>query len=154
MLRTGTSVKDDAARRQSILLQLFVLSQVTGQVVERIVDGTAITPNEFAVHSSVAALGPMTPTELSRHLGTPPTTLSAIIARLVEKGELRRRRNPDDGRSYVLEATARGRRTHERNAAALSTSLRRLHADLEGEAENVLAALHRLEAALRLQLGD
>ena len=139
-------------RRQSILLQLFVLSQVAGAVVEEIVAGSGITPNEFAVHSTVAALGPLTPTELSRHLGTPPTTLSTIIGRLVDKGQLRRRPNPEDGRSYVLEATARGRRTQERNGAALAAVLRRLDADLDGGSQEVLDALHRVEAALRKQL--
>src|SRR5262249_33005926 len=125
-------------RRESILLQLFVLSQVTTAVVEEIVAGSGITPNEFAVNSTVAALGPLTPTELSRHLGTPPTTLSTIIARLVEKGQLRRRPNPDDGRSYVLEATARGRSTQERTGAALAAVLRQLDADLGGGSQEVL----------------
>ncbi len=134
-----------------MLLQIFVLSQVTGALVEEIVEGSGIAGNEFAVHSTVTALGPLTPTELARHLGTPPTTLSATIARLVEKGQLRRRRNPEDGRSYVLEATARGRRTQERNGARLSAALRRLESDLD-DAPGVLDALHRLEAALRLQL--
>jgi DNA-binding MarR family transcriptional regulator len=139
-------------RRQSILLQLFVLSQVAGAVVEEVVAGTGITPNEFAVHSTVAALGPITPTELARHLGAPPTTLSTLIARLVEKGQLRRRPNPEDGRSYVLEATARGRSTQERAGAALSAVLARLDAELGGDSEAMIDVLHRLEAALRQQL--
>jgi DNA-binding MarR family transcriptional regulator len=156
MLRDRSIVKDEAppVRRQSILLQLFVLSQVTGALVDELVAESGITPNEFAVHSTVAVLGPLTPTELSRLLGTPPTTLSAIIARLVDKGLLKRRRHPEDGRSYVLETTARGRRTQERNGAALAAALQQLDVDLEGDSQAILDALHRLEAALRRQLSD
>jgi DNA-binding MarR family transcriptional regulator len=51
------------------------------------------------------------PSELARRLGVPATTLSATIALLVARGELRRARHPSDGRSYVLELTARGRKT-------------------------------------------
>jgi hypothetical protein len=51
----------------------------------------------------------------------------------------------------VLEATARGRRTQQRNGARLFAVLRRLEADLD-DAPGLLDALHRLEAALRLQL--
>ena len=58
----------------------------------------------------------------------------------------------DDGRSYVLEATARGRSTQARAGAALAAVLERLDAELGGDSDAVLDALHRLEAALRQQL--
>src|SRR4051812_49819504 len=84
MMRSRTTVKP------GLLLQPFVLSQLGGLLIEQMVEGTEITPSEFALTSWVNVNGDATPTELSRDLGLAPTTLSAMIERLVRKGQLRR----------------------------------------------------------------
>jgi DNA-binding MarR family transcriptional regulator len=126
-----------------------VVAQLVGRVVGDVVAPTGLSATEHAVQSSVAALESVTPTELARRLGVPPTTLSATIAQLVDRGELRRARHPDDGRSYVLELTAKGRRTQERNGQATQAVVQQLRDLLDGDDAEVLAALHRLEEALR-----
>src|SRR5262249_4522631 len=105
MMRNRSIVKRDL--QPGLLLQPFVVAQLVGRVVPDAVAPTGLSATEHAVQSSVAALGSVTPTELAKRLGVPPTTLSTTIAQLVDRGELRRARHPDDGRSYVLELTAK-----------------------------------------------
>src|SRR4051794_24960866 len=98
MVRTRSTVK----AQPGLLLQPFVLSQLTGVLIGGVVEGSDVTGPEFAVTSWLAVVDGATPTELSRDLGMAATTLSAMIDRLVRKGQVRRVRHPEDGRSYVL----------------------------------------------------
>ena len=102
MIRNRTTVKP------GLFLQPFVVSQLSGTLIEQIVEGSEVTASEYAVTSWLNVVGSATPGELSRELGMSPTTLSAMIERLVRKKQVRRVRHPEDGRSYVLEPTAQG----------------------------------------------
>jgi DNA-binding MarR family transcriptional regulator len=149
MLRDRTTVK----LQPGLFLQPFVVSQLTGAIMSRVVEGSGITSSEFAVTSSVAVFESVTPTELARTLGLSPTTLSAMVDRLVRKGQLRRVRHPEDGRSYVLELTPAGQATNGRNVKRFAAELQTLRGNLEGDSDEALDAMRRLEAALRQTLG-
>jgi DNA-binding MarR family transcriptional regulator len=146
MMRSRTTVKP------GLLLQPVVLSQLAGRLVEDVIAGSGVVGVEYAVASWLGARGPATPGELARELGMAPTTLSAVIERLVQKRQVRRVANPADGRSYLLELTAKGKATNARNAARLGELLERVRADLEADEEDVLAAMRVLEDALRRAL--
>jgi len=75
-----------------------------------------------------------------------------MIDRLVAKKQVRRVRHPEDGRSYVLEPTAKGKATNARNGKRFEWTIERLRANLDGDAEEILDAMRRLEAALRATL--
>ena len=152
MVRSRSIVKRDL--EPGLLLEPFIVAQLVGRVVTGAVAPSGLSSTEHAVQSSVAALGSVTPTELAKRLGVPPTTLSTTIAQLVDRGELRRVDHPNDGRSYVLELTARGRRTQARNGAGGQAALRRVIELLEGQDGEVLASLRRLESALRAYLAE
>ena len=147
MIRNRTTVKP------GLLLQPFVVSQLAGALVSEIVEGSEVTASEYAVTSWLNVVGGATPGDLARELGLSPTTLSAMIDRLVAKKQVRRVRHPEDGRSYVLEPTARGKKTNARNAERFGAVMRRVTASLEGDPEEILEAMRRLEAALRAGLG-
>ena len=150
MMRNRSTVKLEPG----LFLQPFVVSQLIGTVLEDVVEGSGITASEFAVTSSINILGSVTPTELARTLGLSPTTLSAMIERLVRKGQVERLRNPDDGRSYVLEPTAPGKATQ----AAIGVRFRKAIVEVRGhlgeDADGVLTALRRLEGALRATIAS
>lgn len=148
MVRSRTTVKP------GLLLQPFVLSQLTGALIEQMLEGTDITPSEFALTSWLNVNGDATPTELSRDLGLAPTTLSAMIERLVRKGHLRRVRHPDDGRSYVLTTTAKGRATQAEVTGRFLPILGRIREHLDADEQQVLAVLRILEEALRSTLAE
>lgn len=147
-MRNRTTVK----LQPGLFLQPFVVSQLVGAVIEDVVEGSGISGSEFAVTSSINVLGSVTPTELARTLGLSPTTLSATIDRLVRKGEARRTRHPDDGRSYVLELTAQGKATNAQIARRFSKAIGEVRGHLDGDPDEVLAALRLLEDALRRTL--
>lgn len=147
MVRARTTVKP------GLLLQPVVLSQLAGRLVDEVIAGSEVVGVEFAVASWLGVRERATPTELSRDLGMAPTTLSAVIDRLVRKGQVRRVPNPDDGRSYLLQLTARGKATNARNGARFGAVIARVRAELERDEEDVLETMRALEAALRRALG-
>jgi len=51
-----------------------------------------------------------------------------MIDRLVAKKQVRRVRHPEDGRSYVLEPTAKGKATNARNGKRFERTIERLRA--------------------------
>ena len=115
----------------------------------QVVEGSDVTAPEYALTSWLAVQRSATPSQLADELGLAPTTLSAMIDRLVQKGQIRRIPHPDDGRSYLLELTARGQKTNVRNSRRLERVLTDLRAELDADPEEILEALRRLEAALR-----
>jgi DNA-binding MarR family transcriptional regulator len=146
MIRNRTTVKP------GLFLQPFVVSQLSGTLIEQIVEGSEVTASEYAVTSWLNVVGSATPGELSRELGMSPTTLSAMIERLVRKKQVRRTRHPEDGRSYVLELTARGKATNARNGERFLVWMTTVREELEGDPEESLDGMRRLEAALRATL--
>lgn len=145
-MRNRTTVKP------GLFLQPFVVSQLSGALIAEIVAGSEVTASEYALTSWLNVVGSATPGELARDLGLSPTTLSAMIDRLVAKKQVRRVRHPEDGRSYVLEPTAKGKATNARNGKRFQQTLERLREHLDGDPEEVLAAMRSLEVALRLTL--
>jgi DNA-binding MarR family transcriptional regulator len=69
----------------------------------------------------------MTPTALAQRLGMGPSTTSALIRRLLDRGHVQQRPNPGDGRSYLLDLTEEGRAAF----AAAQPAFRALVADIE-----------------------
>ena len=100
--------------KPGLFLQPFVVAQLSGAMIEAVVEGSEVTASEYAVTSWINVVGGATPTELAEDLGLAPTTLSAMIDRLVRKKQLRRVRHPEDGRSYRLELTPKGKATNAR----------------------------------------
>src|SRR3954462_202602 len=148
MIRNRTTVKP------GLFLQPFVVSQLSGRLIEEVVEGSDVTPAEYAVTSWLNVVGTATPGEISRQLGITPTTLSAMIERLVRKKEGRRARNPEDGRSYILEPTAKGKATNTRNGKRFQKTLAALMENLEAEPDELLEAMRKLEHGLRRTLND
>jgi DNA-binding MarR family transcriptional regulator len=96
--------------RPSLLLQVFALDQRAGALMRNALAAAPLRGDEFAVYSALRVLQPTTPTALGRQVGMRPTTLSSYLARMTAAGHLKRRRNPDDGRSSLVSLTAKGER--------------------------------------------
>jgi DNA-binding MarR family transcriptional regulator len=150
MVRDRSTVK----LTPGLFLQPYILDQLVGGLMQRIVGPSAVTGSEFAVTSCLDSVGPTTPSSLADLLGLSPTTLSATIDRLVRKGQLRRVSNPEDGRSYLLELTDAGHATNRDNFGRFKVEMDAVRANLEGDADEILAAMRVLEAALRKTLAD
>jgi DNA-binding MarR family transcriptional regulator len=92
----------------NLALDLFVVDQHLGSLMDASLAGTGVTGTLFAVYSQLA-VGPRTPGQLSEVLGIRPTTLSGYLATMARSGHTARVRNERDGRSSLISLTGAGR---------------------------------------------
>lgn len=94
----------------------------------------------FLLH--LAEAGPMTITELSRHLDRAPSTLSEMVDHLAEKDLIRREPDPEDRRRALIWLTAHGREVQAREMCALDREhLRRAAGQLTPDRRALLSDL-------------
>ena len=136
-------------RGRNVLFRLYILGQLTNDLVDTAMYKVKLNPNEFALASAIRATQPVTPGALSTLLGTPPTTLSSQLARLQRRKEIKRRRNPEDGRSSLIELTKQGEKNVLAAMPALRESVARVSEHLDYSVAELDLALDRLEDALR-----
>ena len=67
-----------------------------------------LTPRQFALLAMVYDEEGLTQTELVDRTGIDRSTLADIIARLLSRGLIQRRRAKDDGRAYAVKLSAQG----------------------------------------------
>lgn len=139
--------------REGPLLQVYVAGQLAGDLLREEL-GTTITGERFALLSVIGALGPITPSDLARRLGMAPTTVSTWLARLEADGSARRRPNPRDGRSQLIELTTAGREELQRAMPDFRRAVARVRAALGEDLDEVLNGLDRLVAGLRATLAE
>lgn len=108
----------------------------------------------FLLH--LAEAGPMSLTELSRHLNRAASTLSEMVDHLEAKDLVRREPDPEDGRRTLIWLTAHGREVQAREMYALDRDhLRRAAARLDPERRARLTeALAELISALKFERPD
>jgi DNA-binding MarR family transcriptional regulator len=105
----------------------------------------------FLLH--LAEAGPMTLTELSRHLDRAPSTLSEMVDHLEAKDLIRREPDPADRRRALIWLTAHGREIQAREMYALDRDhLRRVAERLPPDrAALLITLLGELVAALKTE---
>lgn len=95
--------------------------------------------------------GPATPSELADRLALARSTVSRLLERLETEGWVRRRRDPDDGRSSQVVLSASGQRTAARVLRARHARLAVLMANIDGsDRADVVRALRLLAEAARV----
>jgi DNA-binding MarR family transcriptional regulator len=99
-------------------------------LVDRELAADGVESNGYAVLSLMGVRGPSRLTELAEELGMPLTTASDVVRRLEGRKLARRMPNPDDGRSFLFELTARGDREWRRGWGALQRIQEKLQAEL------------------------
>jgi DNA-binding MarR family transcriptional regulator len=139
--------------RPSILWELFVAYQRTGQLISAALADTETPADDYAIYSRLATHGPKTPTELARDLGIPRSTLMLRFRRLGERGHATQVPNPLDGRSSLLTLTPDGRRVQQaslpRFRAVFADVARALEKPPEEVAEAIADLARAAEAVLQ-----
>lgn len=105
--------------------------------------GRSLTEHQASVLDHLDATRPTPMLKLAEHMGVGASAISIMVARLVSRGFIMRRRDPRDGRSVLLTLSPAGQRVKDQNTVLdpqLVAQMFRLMApgDLE-------AALHGLE---------
>ena len=131
-----------------LFLDIFRLNQLTGAVIERQVSELGIPAYLFGLLAQIHRLEPVTPSAISQATGIATTTLRDNVQRLVDRGLIERAANPEDGRSYLIELTARGVRLLQAADPALLEAYLALERRLPRESAEYEQRLAELDSAL------
>jgi DNA-binding MarR family transcriptional regulator len=102
-----------------LLLLLVAANQRMTQLVDLELAADGVDSNGYAMLSLIGVRGRARLTEIAAELGMPLTTASDVMRRLESRGHVRRTPNPDDGRSFLFELSAKGDREWRRGWGAL-----------------------------------
>lgn len=131
-----------AARALDNLRRLVRALRVSSHAIER---KAAVTGAQLFVLRELAAGPEVSIRRLAARTLTDPSSVSVVVARLVERGLVARRRDPADGRRVVLSLTRRGRallaRAPEPVQVRLVAAIRALPASRLRPFDQVLAQL-------------
>jgi DNA-binding MarR family transcriptional regulator len=143
------------ARGRNVAYSLLIVYGLVGQLLEEELRKVGLADNDLGLLSAIGVGGgAVTPTMLAEHLGRPPTTLTTRIARLVDRGLVRRVQHPVDRRSYMLQLTESGHQEWKRSGPALRSTLARVERELRLPIDDVEETLVELERALRAALEE
>ena len=114
----STSVKpltEAEVRRENVdpLFLVWMVYRATADLMDTVLAPVGLTGDEFAIYSVLAESAGITPTELSRWMAAPRTTVSSYVRRLEGRGHISRTNHASDRRSYRIQLTAAGTRTHQ-----------------------------------------
>jgi DNA-binding MarR family transcriptional regulator len=127
-----------------VLFDLYVTYQRLGELLDQALAGSRIAPDDAPLYNQLERAGELTPGALGRLLGVKPSTLTYRLARLERRGDVKRSRNPVDGRSTLVRLTPRGlaawRRVLPQFVGALQAVERRIEVPLE-DVESALRAV-------------
>jgi DNA-binding MarR family transcriptional regulator len=128
-------------QRLSLLLLLVAANQRMSQLIERELAADGVAVDGYATLSLIGFRGSLRLTEIASELGLPLTTASDVVRRLESRRYVRRRQNPNDGRSFLFELSAAGDREWRRGWGALqriNEGLERRLRDLPGAREALI----------------
>jgi DNA-binding MarR family transcriptional regulator len=118
------------------------------QLVDLELAADGVDSNGYAMLSLIGVRGPVRLTEIAAELGMPLTTASDVMRRLESRGHVRRTPNPEDGRSFLFELTAKGDREWRRGWGALQRIDAAIGARIDQQGTRTsLEALNRAFAA-------
>jgi DNA-binding MarR family transcriptional regulator len=140
----GRSWNEDAV----LLQELYSAGSLVESLVNAELRKGGIAPQLFSFLSWVRLLEPVTPGALAAETGIPPTTIRDYLRRLSERGDIVRRPNPRDGRSYLVKLTPHGRRLVDRGAPIVGAVFRRVEPHLPRPSEEYAERARELRQAL------
>jgi DNA-binding MarR family transcriptional regulator len=111
---------------------------------------SGLTPRQFAVLMTIAEEEGLTQTDLVERTGIDRSTLADIVARLLARGLIQRRRAKSDARAYAIKLTAQGwKGLREAEPGAVAADARLLEALPPAKREDFLSSLDLIVAATR-----
>lgn len=131
----------------SLLFDVFVVAQRTKRLLAEAMEGSPLSPEEYAVYSALAAEEPVSASDLARRLGLPVTTVHDQLRGMLDRGHVGKQRDPRDGRVQLLRLTSEGRGVHREAGVAFDRAIAPLHAALRLPPEQVHEAIEELGAA-------
>ena len=144
----------DVARPASArtLMALFADFHLVDQAVRVELEKLGLRTHWLAVLHIIREHRTLTPTELAAATGVRPSTLRHVVNELIERGEVRREPNPEDGRSYLLSLTREGVRIAKAADPALDAAAATVERHLGWRLSDLERPLEELRSALQQAL--
>lgn len=133
-----------------VLFELWATSKTLSQAFDDVLRRHGVgTGRELTAVGLLVSAGELSPSDLSARTGMPPPTVSAFLKRLEDRGDITKRPNPEDGRSYLFALSEEGRPRFEAAFAECRSLSERVEARLSAPLEDVHRALRALDDAMR-----
>jgi DNA-binding MarR family transcriptional regulator len=140
---------DEPLVHGAIIQELWVAARHGLELSDRELRAAGVEPGAYGALAFVGTLQPVTRTVLARAMGLRRTTLRDVVSRLIERGHVEEKPNPDDGRSTLLVLTPAGQDIFDRGLPAFRRVLEALNEALEGELQAHEDAVRRVRVALQ-----
>ena len=111
---------------------------------------SGLTPRQYSVLTTIAEEEGLTQTELVARTGIDRSTLADIVARLIGRALIQRRRAKNDARAYAIKLSAQGARALRAAEPGASATDSRLLATLSpAKRQEFLESLHTIVSGTR-----
>jgi DNA-binding MarR family transcriptional regulator len=133
----------------NLAIDVFVLDQHVGALLDLALRGTGITPAQYAVYSQFGR-GDVSPGQLLGTLGLRPATLSGYLTAMENRGHLTRTRDARDRRSHLVRLTPEGRAARNICRTRFRKAIDAVNGELDSleEVHAVRLALKRVDSAV------
>jgi DNA-binding MarR family transcriptional regulator len=126
---------------------LAVAARAAETLATEALEPFGLTPRGWGVLSTLVESGPLAQSRLGQATATDRTVMVYLLDELERRRLVRRARNPDDRRSFLVDLTPKGRELQGRAAAVLAERSATLLAPLTaGERDELVDLLQRLAA--------
>lgn len=106
---------------------------------------SGLTPRQYAMLTTIAEEEGLSQTELVGRTGIDRSTLADIVARLIGRGLIQRRRSKHDGRAYAIKLSAQGAKAlHDAEPGASATDSRLLATLPPAKRQEFIESLHTI----------
>jgi DNA-binding MarR family transcriptional regulator len=136
-------------RPRGFLINTWIASELVSAVLERRLADEGVRTGFYGTLSVIGVWGPLTPSKAAELTGTPLTTVSDRLRRMVADGDVKRVAHPADGRSHLVKLTAQGDAHWKQGWPALQRTIAEVTANLERPVDEVEGSLEDLIEALR-----
>lgn len=137
----------------TVLFEVFWTQQKRKRLIEVALADTGLPPEDYPFYVLIGAEGPWTPTGLAARLSMPLSTVIFRVKRLERRGHAERVPNPDDGRSFLIRLTPKGKRLLDRARPAFRDYAEAVESRLGGKRVTAIrTALVELRGAIDEEL--
>jgi DNA-binding MarR family transcriptional regulator len=136
-------------RPRGLLINTWIASELVGALLERNLAEDGVHSGFYGTLSVIGVWGPLTPSQVADMTGTPLTTVSDRLRRMVADGDVERVAHPGDGRSHHVRLTKAGDAHWRKGWPALRRTIAQVEASLTQPVDQVERALEDLIEALR-----
>jgi DNA-binding MarR family transcriptional regulator len=130
-----------SGRTERIGQLLFVATQAAQTLATEQLQPLGLSARGWGVLSTLAESGPLTQIELATALAIDRTAMVYLLDELEQSGLVKRVRNQDDRRSFLIHLTGEGQQTQRKAAQALAGAADTLLRPLDPEERDLLRAL-------------